>query len=714
MSCGSGSQNFRLLDGFVGWDKATCKGLIGLGFDDAGGLKLAQEHTKLAAPDCSEADTFVSADALLAYLLPPRLARGCGKCDWFLVFEKQLLRLDCCSPGWQPAWSARCDQHLLQNAVAIAARGHRIAVADAGSKRIWLWERDGERLVGSINTDSLTAGPDCACDSFENRLSKIAALALAPWGELLVAESSANSIWRFGAGGEVRGKLKIALPTTQAIRNLAVSNDCSIWVVTGHDDQSLELWVARREDITFRSASIEELQGAFKRTGLTAATNDGFCLELCGAEGVPNTVCFAWNGEPAQKPIRPADPPRRRMQGQLITRAIDSGMPRCRWHRVRIDADVPSGTTLEIAVATSEPDRDGNEPPPQGDPSKAKGWEHFEAGVPHPLDWQVAPSGTFDFLIDQPPGRHLYLRLRLTGDGKKSPVVRRVRLDFPRITSLELLPPVYRDSPEAEDFTERFLSLFDAPISDLDRAIERAPALLDPAGVPADVLPWLGSFLDLIFDPGWNPEMRRNVLSALPKLYPQRGTITGLTETIKLIFGVTPAIQELATERDFGSVAKARGAPLRNQAQLGTVRLFGKSRARFRLNTSALGKAPLRSYGNPDHDPLLLQAFRLRVLIPPLAVRSPAARQSLEQLVNSQKPAHTVASIRFGGEGFILGDRSAVGIDTIFGPPPAAVLGKAGNVRLRRMSLLGAGRHGATHAIRLGETSVVGVQTIAA
>jgi phage tail-like protein len=714
MSCGGGSQNFRLLDGFVGWDKATCEGLVGLGFDEPDGVRLAQEHPKLSALDCSEGDTYIPADALLAYLLPPRLARGCGSCDWFLVYQKQLLRRDCCLPGWQSAWSARCDQHLLQDAVAVAARGHRVAVADAGSKKIWIWERDGERLIGSINTESLTADPDCHRDAYENRLSKIVALAFAPWGDLLAADSGAHSIWRFAAGGAVQDRLKISLPTRQPIRNIAVSNDCAIWVVTGHDDQSLELWMARREDTTFKSVSIEQLQRAFKPTGLTAANDDGFCIEQCGPEGVATSVCFGWNGEPAKGPIVPPNPPRLRLQGQLITRAIDSGMPRCRWHRVRVYADVPSGASLEIAVASSEPGSDGNEPPPQGDQAKAAGWESFEAGVPHPLDWQAAPAGTLDFLIEQPPGRHLYVRLRLTGDGKVSPVVRRVRLDFPRITSLELLPPVYRDNPEAEDFTERFLALFDAPIGDLDRAIERAPALLDPEGVPADVLPWLGSFLDLIFDPGWNPEMRRKVLSALPELYPQRGTITGLTETIKLIFGVTPAIQELATERDFGSVASASGTQLRNQAQLGMVRLFGKSRARFRLNTSALGGAPLRSYGNPDHDPLLVQAFRLRILIPPLAVSSPAARQSLEQLVTSQKPAHTVASIRFGGEGFILGDRSAVGVDTIFGPPPPAVLGKAGNVRLRRMSLLGSGTHGASRGIRLGETSVVGVQTIAA
>ena len=142
------------------------------------------------------------------------------------------------------------------------------------------------------------------------------------------------------------------------------------------------------------------------------------------------------------------------------------------------------------------------------------------------------------------------------------------------------------------------------------------------------------------------------------------------------------------------------------------MRLFGKSRARFRLNRSPLGSAPLRSYGNPDDDPLLAEAFRFRVLVPPHSMNSANARQRLEQLVASQKPAHALATIRFGGEGFIVGNTSAVGVDTMFGSLPPPVLGKEGNIRLRRMSLLWHGRHGRQKGIRLGETSVVGVKTI--
>lgn len=717
MNCGGATPKFRLLDGFVGWEKAHCAGLAGLGFDDAGGLRLAQRRPTGDTQGCDSDDAYVAAAGVLEYLLPPRLARGCGRCDWFLAHGPRLLRRDCCAPGWRSAWSAGCDQRLLKDAVAVAARGHRVAVADAKAKRILIWAGDGVRLLGTIRTDNLTGGGECARPAHANRIERAVALAFAPWGELLVADAATNSVWRFGPTGELRGPLAIKLPADageEAISNLAASDDCSIWVVTGGDEQTLRLWSARRGDESFKEASVAELRQSFPPTGLTAANEDGFCITQCGPEGTRVPLCFGWDGGPPAREIKPPAPPKLYERGQLMTRAIDSGIPRCRWHRVRLDADVPSGTSLEIAVATGEPDGDGGEPRAQGERSRQKGWEEFDAGVPHHLDWQVAPAGALDFLVRQPPGRLLYVRLRLKGDGRVSPVVRRVRLDFPRSTSLDQLPAVYRDNPEAEDFTERFLSIFDASLGDLDRAIERSPALLDAAGVPDEVLPWLGSFLDLAFDPAWKPALRREVLRALPGLYRRRGTVAGLAEAVELIFGVRPVIQELAAERTWGSVARRGGEQPPTAARLGVVRLFGKSRARFRLNTSALGQAPLRSHGNPDDDVILAQAFRLRVLLPPLAVTSETTRRRLEQLVASQKPAHTVATVRFGGDGFILGERSAVGVDTIFGALPPPVLGGSGNVRLRRTSVLRPGRHGPRCGVRVGETSVVGMHPLVA
>ena len=249
-------------------------------------------------------------------------------------------------------------------------------------------------------------------------------------------------------------------------------------------------------------------------------------------------------------------------KGTFVSEPIESFIPRCQWHRVRIEADLPPNSLYTIEVATNE--------------SKEQ--------RPHDDDWQLPAENATDLLIDQPPGRFLFVRIKLTGTANTTPVIRRVRIDFPRVTSLDKLPAVYRDNAEAGDFTERFLSLFDAATEDLDRAIERFPALLDSGCVPDEVLTWLGALLGIVFDSDWDPQLRRALIKATPSLYRQRGTVAGLRQAIELIFGGEPVIDELALHRAWGVVNQ--------NARLGSFRLFGKSESRFRVGRSLLGAAP--------------------------------------------------------------------------------------------------------------------------
>jgi phage tail-like protein len=308
--------------------------------------------------------------------------------------------------------------------------------------------------------------------------------------------------------------------------------------------------------------------------------------------------------------------------------------------------------------------------------------------------------------VRQPPGRYLHLRLRLSGDGAATPIVHRIRLDFPRSTSLEFLPPVYREEPAAEDFTERFLSLFDASIGQIDRAIERFPALLDGGSIPEGVLPWLGTFLDLALEPSWTADRRRALLAETPELYRRRGTKEGLAAAIRHVIGVDPVIEELAGERAWGALS--------HSAQLGSVRLFGRARARFTLGASALCSAPMRSFGDPAVDPLSGPAWRLRVLIPTAGPMTGDLRDRLARLLESQKPAHTIVTTRVGGTGFVVGSWSAAGVDTVLAPLPAPVLGGlSGNVRLSRATVLWTRRGGARGAFSIGRTGGVGIHTVA-
>lgn len=651
MSCPSTPPTFRLLDARVGWDPAHVEDLVGVGA--ASGVRLAP-----VGPSGGGIDP----GAVWPHLPPPRLAYHCASCTWYLATpappEPRVLVLAPCDDAWR---ALRLDRLRLPGEIAsLAVHDQLLAAADRGGDTVWVFRRDG-RLVAVFAVPEPTA------------------VAFASSCELLVAAEGGRRLLRFDPAGCPLGAL--ALDGAGTVVRVGVDAAGTVWLVSRLPLGGFEL---RRLpcDGGSEPATVDELAAAFPPTGLTGIDAGGFCLARPHRE---EPACFTWFGRP--RPVSPvaAAPPAAHFatRGQLLTLPIDSGIPRCRWHRARLDADVPEGTSVALAVATSEtPD-----PPPQGQADPA--WPGFETGAPHPADWQEVP-GALDLLVDQPPGRYLFVRLRLVGDGASTPAVRQVRLDFPRATSLDLLPAVYREEPRSEDFSERFLALFDAAIEELDRAIERFPALLDAQGVPEEVLPWLGGFLGAGFDPAWEPDRRRRILAALPGLYPKRGTVAGLAEAIRLVFDVDPVIEELGLARSWGAVAADGSDPSPLAARLGAVRLFGRSRARFRLDRSPLSGAPLRSYGDPDLDPLTAGAYRFRVTVPGAAVPSAEARHRLERLVASQKPAHTVASVAVGGGHLVLGGAGGVGIDTRLGFPAPPILGV--DLRLGRDSILRRGR----------------------
>lgn len=625
MSCVPAASTFRLLDAYTGWDPApnADQGICGL--DQPPGIELCNE----SPPDAAACrDRF-----------HPRIASSCDPCEQYLVTvappASRLLRLDRCNGTWREPAPAAIG--LLRDAVAVAAFNDLVGISDPGSSAVWLLRDHGQTLITRVS------------------LAHPGPLVHAPWGEWLVVDTAQNRLLRLDRAGGQLGELDGELPGP--VHWLAASA-CAIWLCTG--DGELYRW--QREQPGWRRPDAFE---GLPVSNLQHLDANGFCLDAQG--------CWNWYGRAMPAPQQPTLVAQCATQGQLLTGALDSGIPRCRWHRVRIEAQVPAGTALEVSISVQEDPT----PPQQGVEDAA--WQGFETGLPHPADWQTAPPGSLDFLIDQPAGRYLFVRLRLTGNGSASPRVQRIRLDFPRTTSLDLLPAVYRKDPAAADFSERFLSIFDASLTDLDACISRFPALLDPAGVPESVLPWLGEFLDVAMDPAWDVERRREILAAVPGLYPQRGTLTGLRETLRLVLGLEVAIHELALERPWGAIGEIR--------LNGGVRLYGPAQARFRLGRSALSRAPLRSYGDPDIDPLLEAAQRIRVLVPGPLDADLQAR--LERLVEAQKPAHIQAEIHIGGTaGGILQ------VGTTLAPASVSVLGSQHH-RLGRDTLLSSGARGA-------------------
>jgi phage tail-like protein len=669
MTCVQSPPTFRLLDPWTGWlpdagfGPDAVKGLAGL--DGERGLTLPPSDPAVAG-----------ADRIAQHFGDPRLARGCAPCEWWLVAPSpgRLLHRAASSASFAPAWPAGCG-YELDDPVAVAARRHTVAVADAAGGRVWSWTGGGARLQAEIAVPQ--PGPLLFADS----------------GSLLVAASDMGVLLRYTPSGDFASAMKLG--ADGAVTHLALAPDCSVWAVLAAPGQAPRIVRAPRAGANFEPSTLEAAEAALPRSPITAIGDDGFCLSEPAAGRTTRTRCFDWEGAPlaALAVVAAADQPRR---GQLLTAAIDSGLPRCPWHRVRVEASVPAGATVAVAVATAE-----DPSAPAAPPETAGDWAGFASGRAHPADWQTAPAGALDFLVDQPPGRYLLLRLRLAAQSAEAPAVRRVRLDFPRVTSIDLLPAIYRRAAEAEDFTERFLSLFDASIGDLDRAIERHPALLDLDGVPDDLLPWIGSLLDIAAEPWWGADRHRRILRAAAALYHRRGTPSGLADAVEVVFGVRPAIVEHAPGGPWGALGRG--------ARLDEVRLFGRSRARLRVGSSELGRAPIRSLGDPDLDPVTANAHRFTVLVPPGTTAGDEQRGALQRLVRGQAPAHTAPAVRFGGVGFVVGHRSAVGIDTALTPLAAPVLG---SLRLSRTGVLwsrGGGRGPAAADVN----AMVGIRTVA-
>lgn len=611
MTCASTAATFRLLDDVVGWDEEVVSGLVG--FDAASGVRLANAGASPDGPTRTE---------LLPWFPDPRLAPGCRPCGWYLLSGDRLLRRDTCTGGWRPAWPSHCDPGLLRAPVAVAARGHRVAVAD--SDQVFVWRNEGDQLTAVIPVPG--AG----------------IVALASGEQVLVAVTGSDELRRYGPDGRLCEVIETRVGGS--IVGVRTGPGRTIWLLTETRGR-YQIYRGRRR---FHPAELAELAAALP---------------------------------PSSLPEPPPATGRYVAEGGFTTGLVDSGISRCRWHRVRVDADLPAGTAVSVSIVVSEDGRFAD------------------------TDWQTAPPGVTDLLVDQPPGRYITVGVRLSGDTSATPVLHRVRLDFPRSTSADLLPSAFRQDPAADDFTERFLSLFDAGIAELDQVIERYPALLDPTGVPDQALPWLAGLLGLSFEAGWDSETRRALIAAAPELYRRRGTPWALARAISIVFGVAPVVDELAGDRHWAQV-RARPVPVGARG-LGSVRLFGRSSTRFRLGGSTVGSAPLRSFGDPDADPLTEHAHRFRVLLPTGSADVDAVRR----LVDRQAPAHTRGSVRLGGTGFVVGSRSTVGVDTAFVPLPPPVLGGAHPVRLNHDGVLRPGTRGARHGLRIGEVSAVGIHT---
>jgi phage tail-like protein len=126
------------------------------------------------------------------------------------------------------------------------------------------------------------------------------------------------------------------------------------------------------------------------------------------------------------------------------------------------------------------------------------------------------------------------------------------------------LPSAYRE----DRMMGQFLRIFESILNPLENTVDNLALYFDPALTPEVLLPWLGSWVDLVLDPAWPLARRRELIKQAAELYRWRGTRRGLGEYLRIYTGTQPQILEYIP-----------GMILEGKTQLGANTVLGSSGA---------------------------------------------------------------------------------------------------------------------------------------
>lgn len=297
-------------------------------------------------------------------------------------------------------------------------------------------------------------------------------------------------------------------------------------------------------------------------------------------------------------------------------RTIDSGKRQTEWHRLYLEALIPTHCGIKVHLAASDTaiNLDGTAPnnlewfehrfgetfqyPPS--PTIPTGaWVRNPSEIPfHPgllqhCKREPDKSGLFTVLVQRAGksvralrGRYLAVRVELIGDGLTTPEVASLRVYASRFSLVKnYLPELYQETvfpPNSEqgtangtgastpaDFLERFVDNFEGVLTEMEDRVAASYLLTRAESTHDDALPWLASWIGLSYDPTFPKDRRREMLRAAPSLYQRRGTLKGIQQALDVATGGMVSngsvivVEEFRLRRTFATIL---GANLENDS----------------------------------------------------------------------------------------------------------------------------------------------------
>lgn len=225
--------------------------------------------------------------------------------------------------------------------------------------------------------------------------------------------------------------------------------------------------------------------------------------------------------------------PGRSSSGVYCLAAVDSGEKGFQWGRAAVEADLPPDTALRLYARAADTRRWGN-------------WLDLDQGIralkgdPIPALREIfgpPVSDSRDCLLPC-VGRYLWVMLELTATGTQTPVIQKLRLWMGGDHMVDYLPAIY----QGEDFTRRFLSIFDSMYTDMDRTIDALPGRMDYQHTEGDLLRCLASWV-CVERGGSEEHLREQIRTALPD-YEDLYTLEGVRRSVRRLTGREPILIE--------------------------------------------------------------------------------------------------------------------------------------------------------------------------
>ena len=335
---------------------------------------------------------------------------------------------------------------------------------------------------------------------------------------------------------------------------------------------------------------------------------------------------------------------------------FDSQVPGCVWHRLLLDAQVPTGTSVAIAARAADDPVLLEQSPwlPQPVP--------YQRGDGAELPWYdpwadqraadgslPAGTGTYELLFQQVTGRYLQVQVTLQTGGRTSPALRSLRAWYPRFSYAEhYLPAVFSLDAAPRGFLDRFLANFEGFYTATEERIEHSSLLLDARTVPADWLAWLACWFGLVLDPQWNVAQQRFLVRNMDRFYRWRGTVGGLLALLRAY--LDPVVDNSVFD-------------CASSGSVGGLRIVERFRTRDG-GGAAYGDPVAPSGSGSAADRAAAAAHRFDVLVPAGLTADQLAM--IDRIVAVNKPSHTSYDVRGNTELFTVG-QARLGLDTQLG-----------------------------------------------